>query len=70
VNQRLGTNGRNTVAADSATVKQSGASPDALAQWLQQSRASARALPGEAHLTRGPNGMWDGTLVVALPPRS
>lgn len=70
VRQRLGANGRITVTGDRATVSVSGVSPDALAQWLQQARTGARVAPGEAHLVRNPNGAWDGTLVVSLPPRS
>jgi general secretion pathway protein M len=46
-----------------------GTGADALAQWLTQARVNARALPGEAHLSRNAAGMWEGTLVLTLPPR-
>jgi hypothetical protein len=45
----------------------SGTQPDALAQWLTQARVSAHALPSEAHLQRSSSGLWEGTLVLALP---
>ena len=32
-------------------------------------RSNARAIPGEAKLARNATGGWDGTLVLALPPR-
>jgi general secretion pathway protein M len=69
VRQRLGTTGRILIAGDRATVTLTGASPDALAQWLTQARVNARALPGEARIARNAAGLWDGTLVLALPPR-
>lgn len=37
---------------DAANVTLRGASADALAQWLAQARANARAVPREAHLSR------------------
>lgn len=37
---------------DAANVTLRGASADALAQWLAQARANARAVPREAHLNR------------------
>lgn len=45
---------------------------DVLAQWLQQARAQAQALPSEVHLTRATNAtnatpQWDGNLVLVLP---
>lgn len=70
VRQRLGTTGRIVIQGDRATVSLTGTSPDALAQWLSQARVNARAIPGEAHLTRGASGLWDGTLILTLPPRS
>jgi general secretion pathway protein M len=69
VRQRLGTTGRILIAGDRATVTLTGTSPDALAQWLTQARVNARALPGEARIARNAAGLWDGTLVLALPPR-
>lgn len=69
VTQRLGTSARAAVAGDRVTVTLAGTPPDALAQWLAQARANARALPSEARLTRNPSGLWDGSLVLTLPPR-
>jgi general secretion pathway protein M len=69
VRQRLGTSARILIAGDRATVTLTGTSPDALAQWLTQARVNARALPGEARIARNAAGLWEGTLVLALPPR-
>jgi general secretion pathway protein M len=69
VRQRLGTSGRILIAGDRATVTLTGTSPDALAQWLTQARVNARALPSEARVARNGAGLWEGTLVLALPPR-
>jgi general secretion pathway protein M len=67
VRQRLGTSARMVIAGDRVTVTLSGAPADALAQWLAQARVNARALPGEAHLSRNSSGTWDGNLVLTLP---
>jgi general secretion pathway protein M len=67
VRQRLGTTARMTVAGDRVTVTLNGTQPDALAAWLAEARANARALPAEARLTRGATGGWDGTLVLTVP---
>lgn len=69
VQQRLGTSARTTILGERVTVTLSGTSPEALAQWLAQARVNARAVPSEARLTRNPAGLWDGTLVLNLPPR-
>lgn len=69
VRQRLGTTARTTVAGDRVTLTLTGTPPDALAAWLAEARANARALPAEARLSRGATGGWDGTLVVTLPAR-
>jgi general secretion pathway protein M len=69
VKERLGTSARFLASGDRATVTLTGAAPDALAQWLTQARVNARTLPSEAHLRRNADGLWEGTLVVALPPR-
>ncbi len=68
VRQRLGTAARLSAAGDRATVSLTGVPPEALARWLTQARADARALPGEARLSRNAAGQWEGTLVLALPP--
>lgn len=69
IRQRLGTTARYSIAGERVTVTLAGAAPDALAQWLSQARVNARALPGEARLKRNAAGLWDGTLVMTLPPR-
>jgi general secretion pathway protein M len=69
VSQRLGTTARMVIAGDRVTVTLTGTPADALAQWLAQARVNARAIPGEAHLTRNAAGQWNGTLVLSLPPR-
>lgn len=69
VRERLGDAGRLVVAGERATLTLNSASGDALAQWLTQARVNARALPAEARLNRNTNGLWDGTLVLTLPPR-
>ena len=69
VRQRLGTTARMVIAGERVTITLSGTAADALAQWLTQARVNARALPSEAHLLRNSNGLWEGTLVLTLPPR-
>jgi general secretion pathway protein M len=69
VKDRLGGSARLVAAGDRATVTLSSASPNATAQWLTQARVDARALPNEAHLHRNAAGLWEGTLVLTLPPR-
>lgn len=67
--QRLGTSGRLAINGDRATITLTGTPADALARWLTQARVDARAVPGEAHLTRNQAGLWEGTLVLSLPAR-
>lgn len=67
--ERLGTTARLTISGDRATVTLTGTPADALARWLTQSRVDARALPAEARLQRNAAGLWEGTLVLSLPPR-
>jgi len=69
VRQRLGTSARMVIAGDRVTLTLAGTAADALAQWLAQARVNARALPGEARLYRNSAGLWEGTLVLTLPPR-
>lgn len=69
VSQRLGATARMVIAGDRVNITLTGTAPDALAQWLTQARVNARALPSEARLTRNPAGLWNGTLVLTLPPR-
>lgn len=67
--QQLGPSYRYSIVGDRATITLTNAPPAALAQWLSQVRTNARAIPGEAKLTRNASGGWDGTLVLALPAR-
>ncbi len=69
IRQQLGVAARYTIAGERVTVTLTGVQAGALAQFLSQVRVNARALPGEARLTRTAAGTWDGTLVLTLPPR-
>jgi general secretion pathway protein M len=69
VRQSLGANSRLAVSGDRATVTVAAVPPDVLAQWLAQARVAARVVPAEARLSRNAGGLWDGTVVLALPPR-
>lgn len=69
VRQRLGTTGRTLISGDRVTITLTGAAPEAVAQWLSQARVNARALPSEARLNRNASGLWEGTVVLTLPPR-
>lgn len=69
VRERLGTTARSAVAGERVTITLAGAAPQALAQWLTQVRVNARALPSEARLSRNSGGLWEGTVVLTLPPR-
>lgn len=69
IRQQLGVSARYSIAGDRVSVTLSNTPAPALAQWLSQVRANARALPGEARLTRNASGGWDGSLVLTLPPR-
>ena len=78
--QTLAASAQMTVVGNRATVTLKGASPDALAQWLQQARINARATPTEVRLIKsaGPSApaadaanlmRWDGSVVLTLPER-
>ena len=69
VRTQLALTGRMSISGERVTVVLAGTSPQALSQWLTQARSSARMLPSEARLTRNPAGLWDGTVVLALPAR-
>jgi general secretion pathway protein M len=69
IRQQLGVAARYSIAGDRVTVTLTNVPAPALAQWLSQVRTNARAIPGEARLTRNPAGGWDGSLVLALPGR-
>lgn len=71
VKQQLGAAAQLSVSGERATVTLKGASAEALAQWLMQTRINAHVLPAEARLTRSAStsASWDGTIVLALPAR-
>ncbi|HWP11453.1 MAG TPA: type II secretion system protein GspM [Ramlibacter sp.] len=69
VRERLGPTARSQVTGERVTITLAGTAPSALAQWLTQVRVNARALPSEARLSRNPGGLWEGTVVLTLPPR-
>jgi general secretion pathway protein M len=69
IRQQLGVSARYSIAGERVTVTLTNTPAATLAQWLSQVRTNARALPGEARLTRNAAGGWDGTLVLTLPPR-
>ena len=69
IREQLGTSARYTIAGERVTLTLVSTPADALARWLTQVRSNARALPGEARLTRNANGGWDGSLVLTVPAR-
>ncbi|MEJ5992291.1 type II secretion system protein GspM [Ramlibacter sp. PS3R-8] len=69
IRQQLGVSARYAIAGDRVTVTLTNTPANALAQWLSQVRTNARAIPGEARLSRNASGGWDGSLVMTLPPR-
>jgi general secretion pathway protein M len=69
IREQLGTGARYSVAGDRVTLTLVNVPAAALAQWLAQVRTNARAIPGEAKLTRNATGGWDGSVVLALPAR-
>ena len=74
IEQTLGAAARLSITGDRATLTLKAAPAAALAQWLQQARANARAVPTQARLTRpagsppGSAAVWDGSITLALPP--
>ena len=75
VKQTLGATGQLNVSGERATVVLKGASPEALAQWLAQARANARAVPQEAKLAKSTSATtttmaWDGMVVLSLPQKN
>ena len=69
IRQQLGVSARYSIAGERVTLTLTNTPAPALAQWLSQVRTNARAIPGEARLTRNPAGGWDGSLVLTLPAR-
>ena len=84
VTSTLGSSARLTLQGDRATLTLKGTPADALAHWLAQVRGNARAAPQDMRLVRSqppesrsgtsasaaaPGVRWDGSIVLALPPR-
>lgn len=64
--ERLLGPGSVTLQGAQAQARLQGVSPEALAQWLQQARTLARAVPQEMQLERTSDG-WSGAMVLRLP---
>jgi general secretion pathway protein M len=69
IHEHLGVTARYNIAGERVSVNLTNTPAPGLARWLSQVRTNARAIPGEAKLTRNAAGNWDGTLVVTLPAR-
>ena len=75
VKQGLGGGAQLVVSGERATITLKNVPASALSGWLAQARVNARAVPTEARLVRSAattpttGTLWDGTLVVILPPR-
>lgn len=69
IREQLGVSARYSIAGDRVTLTLTNTPAAALAQWLSQVRTNARAIPGEAKLTRNAGGGWDGSVVLTLPAR-
>jgi len=69
--QRLGASAQLSVVGDRANLVLKDTPAEALAAWLADARANARAAPVEARLTRtgaaGAPARWSGTLSLGLP---
>ena len=66
----LGTTGQLQVVGERVTVRLQNTPAASLAQWLQQTRETAHAMPVQAELTRsGPAAapLWSGPVTLALP---
>lgn len=68
--ERLGQSGRLMIQGDRATLNASAVSGEALAMWLDEIRAAARAKPVEANLSQTEPGRYTGTVILALGPGS
>lgn len=69
--RQLGPGAQLQAAGDRATITLKAVPADALAQWLAQARSQARAVPVQTRLVRSGQSLpalWDGQLVLALPP--
>ncbi|MBH1965231.1 MAG: type II secretion system protein M [Comamonadaceae bacterium] len=73
VRQRLGNGGQLNVVGDRANITLKDVPAAALAEYLADARANARAAPVEARLSRAPGAApgtparWNGTLSLSLP---
>ncbi|HYR26158.1 MAG TPA: type II secretion system protein GspM [Aquabacterium sp.] len=67
---RLGAGARLTVQGDRATLVLNGVAGEALASWLDEVRAGARARPLEANLQQSAVGVYNGSVTLALGPGS
>lgn len=63
--ERLGDKGRLMLQGERAVLAVSGATPQALQDWLAEARSGARARPLEANLTRAGAG-YSGSIVVSV----
>ena len=63
--ERLGDKGRLMLQGERAVLTVSGATPQALQDWLAEARSGARARPLEANLTRAGTG-YSGSIVVSV----
>lgn len=68
--ERLGQSGRLMMQGDRATLNANGVSGEALAMWLDEIRAAARAKPVEVNLTQSEPGRYSGTVILAVGPGS
>lgn len=66
VQQQFGASAQLALVGERVTLTLTGATADALAQWLAQVRLNLRLTPSEARLQRSAAGHWDGTLVLLL----
>ena len=64
--ERLGNAGRLMVQGDRAVLTATAVSGEALAMWLDEIRAGARAKPVEANLSQTEPGHYSGTVILAL----
>ena len=70
LSQPLGKQLELTVQGERVSVQIKAMPAQALAQWLNQARTQAQALPLEAHWVRQTGPQWDGTVVLRLPSAS
>lgn len=72
--QRLGRSAQLSVLGERAQVRLQDTPAQALADWLAEVRANARAVPLDVRLTRGGDRaagapvLWSGTLSLSVPP--